>query len=92
MIVRALYRRFNEPPLNWSEAVYCGAVQQISHMTPLICSTDFSAIMEMYLHCAFVNQYLTIIMDVHSYQAVSKHKQFDFDAIQKQVSRDDLII
>jgi len=33
-----------------------------------------------------VNQYLTIIMDPHSYEAVSREKNFDFDPIQKQVS------
>ena len=33
-----------------------------------------------------VNQYLTIIMDPHSYEAVSREKNFDFDPIQKQVT------
>lgn len=33
-----------------------------------------------------INQYLTIIMDPHSYEAMSKEKNFDFDAIQKQVN------
>jgi len=33
-----------------------------------------------------VNQYLTIVMDPHSYEAVSREKNFDFDPIQKQVA------
>ena len=33
-----------------------------------------------------VNQYLTIIMDPHSYEAMSREKNFDFDPIQKQVN------
>jgi len=33
-----------------------------------------------------VNQYLTIVMDPHSYEAVSREKNFDFDPIQKQVT------
>ena len=33
-----------------------------------------------------INQYITIINDVHSYEAVAKEKNFDFDPIQKQVN------
>ncbi|ELU11904.1 hypothetical protein CAPTEDRAFT_221271 [Capitella teleta] len=33
-----------------------------------------------------VNQYLTIINDPHSYEAMSSEKNFDFDPIQKQVN------
>ncbi|KAK2147528.1 hypothetical protein LSH36_548g01004 [Paralvinella palmiformis] len=33
-----------------------------------------------------INQYLTIIMDPHSFEAMSKEKNFDFDPIQKQVN------
>lgn len=32
-----------------------------------------------------VNQHLTIVMDPHSYEIVSKERNFDFDPIQKQV-------
>jgi len=33
-----------------------------------------------------INQYLTIIMDPNSYEAMSAEKNFDFDPIQKQVN------
>lgn len=33
-----------------------------------------------------LNQYLTIIMDPHAYEAFAKEKRFDFDPIQKQVN------
>jgi len=33
-----------------------------------------------------VNQHLTVIMDPHSYEAMSKERNFDFDHIQKQVN------
>lgn len=33
-----------------------------------------------------INQHITIIMDPHSYEAVHKEKNFDFDVIQKQVN------
>ena len=33
-----------------------------------------------------IGQYLTIVMDPHSYEAVCKEKHFDFDNIQKQVN------
>jgi len=32
-----------------------------------------------------INQYLTIVMDPHSYTALSKERNFDFGVIQKQV-------
>lgn len=34
----------------------------------------------------FINQHLTIIADPHTYERVCKEKNFDFDAIQKQVN------
>ena len=33
-----------------------------------------------------INQYLTVIMDPHSYEAMAKERNFDFDPIQKQVN------
>ena len=33
-----------------------------------------------------INQYITIVNDVHSYEQVAKEKNFDFDPIQKQVN------
>ena len=33
-----------------------------------------------------INQHLTIVNDVHSYEALSKERNFDFDPIQKQVN------
>lgn len=34
-----------------------------------------------------LNQYITIIMDPHSFENVSKERSFDFEAIQKQVNK-----
>ena len=32
-----------------------------------------------------INQYVTIVMDPHSYASLSNERNFDFDPIQKQV-------
>lgn len=34
-----------------------------------------------------LNQYLTIVMDPHSYEAFCRHKNLDFDPIQRQVNK-----
>jgi len=60
-------------------------------------SAEFSQNAVKFLHAAhrqygdvftirLVNQYLTIVMDPHSYEALSREKNFDFDPIQKQVT------
>jgi len=33
-----------------------------------------------------INQYITIVMDPHSYTSLSNERNFDFDPIQKQVT------
>ena len=33
-----------------------------------------------------INQHVTIVMDPHSYTSLSNERNFDFDAIQKQVN------
>ena len=46
------------------------------------CQKDYGQIFTIRL----LNQYLTIVADPHSYEAMTKEKNFDFDPIQKQVN------
>jgi len=81
--VSLLYRRAGEPLIVRGNLLLGSAAQ-------------FSQNAVKFLHAAhhqygdvftirLVNQYLTIVMDPHSYEAVSREKNFDFDPIQKQV-------
>lgn len=79
-----LDRRKGEPPLVFGNAIFGSA-------------SDFSRDAIQFFHAArgeygkvftirLINQYITIVMDPHSYELIGKDRLLDFDPIQKQVN------
>ena len=79
-----LYRRPGEPPIVKGNVLLGSAAKFSENAVTFLHSAhrQYGDVFTVRL----VNQYLTIIMDPHSYEAVSREKNFDFDPIQKQVS------
>ncbi len=84
-VVFCLCRRKGEPPIVKGHLLW-GSGEEFSHH-----AVDFLHRTEKKYGDVFsirlINKYLTVIMDPHSVQAVSKERNFDFEPIQKQVNK-----
>ena len=77
-------RRPGEPPIVKGSLIWGSAVDFSTHAVDFLHRTtkSYGKVFTIRL----INQYLTIVNDVHAYEALSKEKNFDFDPIQKQVN------
>jgi hypothetical protein len=84
LILLIFYRRPGEPPVVKGNLIWGSALDFGTHAANFLqtCHKKYGDVFTLRL----VNQYLTVIMDPHSYEAMSKERNFDFDAIQKQVN------
>ncbi|XP_074656730.1 cytochrome P450 7A1-like [Tubulanus polymorphus] len=84
--IRTFYRkrRKGEPEIVKGSILFGSAIDFNQHAVSFLhkCRDEYGDVFTIRL----VNQYLTVIMDPHAYETVSKTKTFDFDAIQRQVN------
>lgn len=78
------YRRKGEPPIVKGNLIWGSGQDFAEHAVDFLHRSQktYGSVFTIRL----INQYLTVIMDPHSYEAVSKERNFDFDPIQKQVN------
>ncbi|CAL1542485.1 unnamed protein product, partial [Lymnaea stagnalis] len=78
-------RRAGEPPLAPGHFLWGNGKQFTEHAVKFLhkahkkCGDVFTI--------RFLNQYWTMVLDIHSYERFAKEKNFDFDAIQEQVNQ-----
>lgn len=77
-------RRPGEPPIVEGNLLFGNATEFSSHAVNFLrrCQSSLGDVFTIRL----LNQYLTIIMDPHSYEAFCRNKNLDFDPIQRQVN------
>nr|KAI8733043.1 prostacyclin synthase-like [Biomphalaria glabrata] len=83
---KLFYRRLRkgEPPLAPGHFLWGNGKQFTEHAVKFLqgahkkCGDVFTI--------RFLNQYWTMVLDIHSYERFAKEKNFDFDAIQEQVN------
>ncbi|KAI0237257.1 7-alpha-hydroxycholest-4-en-3-one 12-alpha-hydroxylase [Lamellibrachia satsuma] len=77
-------RRPGEPPIVAGSLLWGSAVDFSLHAVNFLhkCRSVYGEVFTLRL----INQYITIVMDPHSVEALSKERNFDFDPIQKQVN------
>ncbi|CAG5121608.1 unnamed protein product [Candidula unifasciata] len=83
---KIFYRRLRagEPPLAPGHFLWGNGKQFTDHAVKFLhaahkkCGDVFTV--------RFLNQYWTMVLDIHSYEQFAKEKNFDFDAIQEQVN------
>ncbi|XP_059146741.1 prostacyclin synthase-like [Physella acuta] len=84
---KMFYRRLRpgEPPLAPGHFLWGNGKQFTEHAVKFLhqahkkCGDVFTI--------RFLNQYWTMVLDIHSYEKFAKEKNFDFDAIQEQVNQ-----
>ena len=78
------FRRPGEPPVVAGSLLWGSAADFSRHAVNFLhkCRSVYGDVFTLRL----VNQYITIVMDPHSIEALSKERNFDFDPIQKQVN------
>lgn len=78
------FRRHGEPQVVKGSWLWGSAIDFNQHAVNFLLKAEktYGKVFTMRL----VNQHITIIMDPHSYEAMHKEKNFDFDPIQKQVN------
>lgn len=78
------HRRPGEPPIVKGSLIWGSAVDFNTHAVNFLqqCHKKYGDVFTLRL----INQHLTVIMDPHSYEVMSKERNFDFDPIQKQVN------
>ncbi len=79
-----LCRRQGEPPLVKGSMVWGNAVDFNEHAVKFLhqSTKTYGNVFTIRL----INQFLTIVMDPHSFESLAKERNFDFDPIQKQVN------
>jgi len=79
------FRRPGEPPIvsKGSSPLWGNATQFSGHAVKFL--RDAQITYGDVFNIRLINQYLTVIMDPHSFEAFCKNKSLDFDPIQKQV-------
>jgi hypothetical protein len=77
-------RRPGEPPIVKGSLIWGSAIDFNTHAVEFLhkATKNYGKVFTIRL----INQYLTIVNDVHAYEALSKERNFDFDPIQKQVN------
>lgn len=78
------YRRPGEPPIPSGHVIWGNAKDFAEHAVSFLLKTQ-KKVGDVFT-IRLLNQYLTIIMDPHNFEAFSKQRAFDFDPIQKQVN------
>ena len=78
------YRRPGEPPVVKGHPIWGSAADFNQHAVNFLqhARKTYGSVFTIRL----VNQYMTIIMDPHSFEPMSKERNFDFNPIQKQVN------
>ncbi|XP_050413302.1 cytochrome P450 7A1 [Patella vulgata] len=77
-------RRLNEPEIVPGNIIWGNGADFAEHAVNFLhrCQKKFGDIFTIRL----LNQYLTMVMDPHSYENLAREKAFDFDPIQRQVN------
>ncbi|XP_071082110.1 cytochrome P450 7A1-like [Haliotis cracherodii] len=77
-------RREGEPPLVPGNFLFGSGAEFAQHAVNFLhkCKKTYGDIFTIRL----LNQHVTIVMDPHSYESLSKERRFDFDPIQRQVN------
>lgn len=78
------FRRPGEPAIVKGSLIWGSAVDFSSNAVSFLhrATAEYGKVFTIRL----INQYLTILNDVHSYESMHKERNFDFDPIQKQVN------
>ncbi|GFO45066.1 hypothetical protein PoB_007157100 [Plakobranchus ocellatus] len=82
-----LYRKLRpgEPPIAPGHWFWGNCIQFKEHAVKFLLKTH--AMCGDVFTVRFLNQHITMVLDIHSYERFSREKNFDFHAIEKQVNR-----